>query len=775
MKRIVVGIVVLMVSGVFAAQPVITALRHNEARVELDATNLTVGVAYELIRTDDLINGSNRVVLAKTVSSGRDTFVDFLSPFPTHAYYWLNIPWVGFQPRGIGGGGAMSSFSMSPYSDTWFVGTDMGTLFRSINRGAFWKPISHYQARYSASLPYSAYLGFCSDSNIVFYASEGRNPQRTADGGVTWPFIPSLGDQLYTHESDRKLHERIKYWNNDHFNENIIFAGTTRSLFRSADKGLTWSKVPGISGNAQGTVFDYVSGGSNIIYHATSDAIYRSTDNGVSFTSFYSPEGALKIRGFTGGRDLNAFVLAFIDDDINAAIMAPVTITNNCGYVWVKKDDESFIRTSQLAGDHIVMAENDSSTIYVTGSQTWHGAQSFGTTVWRSDDAGQSWKRIFRQLEEWSIMWPADRLEYSAVGLDVGYWDSGYYSFAVNKRNSSELGGTGNFFLHISTDKGEHWKSPFTKYVDTGPRGKRKFWESVGLEVTTVYTLKFHPSNPSLAYAGYADICGLFSQDGGKTFRFSIVERWANMGFNSMYDITFDPAEENVAYAAVGGLHDFPSGWYGNLLKGIGGIFKTEDRGLTWERFTPNNDDFSRQFLSVAFDPIHDTLYAGSQSIGVAKCDFDEQNQGTWEYINDGLNTNGIIVPKIQIDPENGNAYILVTGNRPLYTNREETGVYFLDREHGSTTWELLRGNVEHPEGVNTNYLMWWYPTSFAVDFSSPLVPGERYRSVIWLTDLSTKGAWMASGAWKTIDGGGTNWLRQIYLNHSKDIKIQIM
>lgn len=32
----------------------------------------------------------------------------------------------GYKPKGVGGGGALSSFSMSPYSKLWFVGTDMG-------------------------------------------------------------------------------------------------------------------------------------------------------------------------------------------------------------------------------------------------------------------------------------------------------------------------------------------------------------------------------------------------------------------------------------------------------------------------------------------------------------------------------------------------------------------------------------------------------------------------------------------------------------------------
>ncbi|MBI3558661.1 MAG: hypothetical protein HY074_20530, partial [Deltaproteobacteria bacterium] len=65
-----------------------------------------------------------------------------------------------YIPRGIGGGGAMSGFSISPYSDLMFVGTDMGTLFRSANGGKTWLPIHHSQVGFDSNLEHAAYVGF---------------------------------------------------------------------------------------------------------------------------------------------------------------------------------------------------------------------------------------------------------------------------------------------------------------------------------------------------------------------------------------------------------------------------------------------------------------------------------------------------------------------------------------------------------------------------------------------------------------------------------------
>ena len=40
-----------------------------------------------------------------------------------------------YEVRGVGGGGAMSGLSISPWNNLWFVGTDMGTLFKSTDAG----------------------------------------------------------------------------------------------------------------------------------------------------------------------------------------------------------------------------------------------------------------------------------------------------------------------------------------------------------------------------------------------------------------------------------------------------------------------------------------------------------------------------------------------------------------------------------------------------------------------------------------------------------------
>jgi hypothetical protein len=75
-----------------------------------------------------------------------------------------------YTPKGVGGGGALSGFSISPYSDHWFVGTDMGTLYRSANEGESWYPVSHFETRFSNDLPNACYIGFNPDTTVFFHA-----------------------------------------------------------------------------------------------------------------------------------------------------------------------------------------------------------------------------------------------------------------------------------------------------------------------------------------------------------------------------------------------------------------------------------------------------------------------------------------------------------------------------------------------------------------------------------------------------------------------------
>ncbi len=633
----------------------------------------------------------------------------------------------------------------------------MGTLFRSENSGKTWSPISQLQVKFNSDLSVASPVGFSSNPKVVFFAEGGRDPKRSLDSGVTWSKIKVPLDEK----------ERIRYFKGDTEDSNFILCGTTQGLYRSLDQGKTWLKVDGIEGESEGSLF--VQGADHPrIFHATDKKILVSNDQGKTFKTTFAPIGTT-IRAFTGGSDGRGLTLSFLDSNGKSACawaaMAGDSTPeqkqktwNDCGYVWIYKNhdqkpdtDLPFKKTAKEGARFLQMAENDSQTIYTTGGD-W--VRQYGSKIWVSRDAGSTWKLKF-QIYDWDKHpyqpWPTDKLEYSAVGLDIGWDDNGPTSFEVNPRKSSEVGTTGYYFFHKSDDYGEHWKAPFTLFAGPGERGKGKTWRSTGLEVTSALRMKFHPKDSRLAYVAYADIGGTITEDGGETFRISRAK------YNTNYDYAFDPEKTDRAYAASGEQHDFPLN-FNKPLVGKGGIFITDDRGKSWKRLTPENKDFNRQFLSVAYDPSRKIIYGGTEGGGVARSKDGGKN---WEWFNNGFPKGDRLIPQIEVNPRDGTAYALLTGNAPDFLNNGETGIYRL--EPGADHWEILRGTVNRPDTVEVKYNLWNFPSAFAVDFLNP--------KILWLSDIENKGAWLASGIWKSVDGGKT-WNRMTQFTHPTGITL---
>jgi hypothetical protein len=674
------------------------------------------------------------------------------TPTPTPTPVPTPIP-TGYTPIGVGGGGAMSGVSISPYNNLWFVGTDMGTLFKSVDQGLNWRAVNHNQAVFSSDLTRSASVGFSADGTTVFHAAGGIRPRRSTDSGETFTNISiPLGTSEY-----------IKYWHGDSQNENSIYCATNLGLLKSEDKGVSWVRIVSAAGDAVGTFIDSADAK---VYHAVRTGLLVSSNNGSSFSSFYIPTG-LQVRGFTGGRDSTGLTLSFVDNNgtqacgwvdpyLNDWGENSITQTKaNCGYVWISQAGTNFVRNAQIAGDHIKMAENDASTVYVTGARAW--IRQYGTKVHVSRNKGQTWELKLNQINYDVIPyapWPKDKIEYSAVALDVGWWDDGYTSFEINRRNSQVAAGTGYFFMHSTANAGSNWKAAFTQYAGTTEPAPKQNWKTRGLEVITVYRAKFHPSNPNLLYAAVADIAGMISEDGGQSFRIT------KAAYNSHYDYAFDTTNDNVVYTAVGNLHDFPNEWHANAVKNEGGVYSSSDRGRTYRRLTPNDATFNRQFLSIGFDSTRKHIYAGTHEVGIARS---TDNGATWSLFNAGLPAGNKIIPQIEVDPNNGNVYALLTGDAPTFSNQAATGIYFLNVAAGSTVWTLLRGNVNYPPTADLGSKVWYYPTAFAINFSEP--------NNLWLVDYENNRNWLMSGVWKSTDRGAT-WNRVKQVTHAVDIKI---
>lgn len=705
---------------------------------------------------------------------------------------------VIYQTRGIGGGGAMSGLSISPWNDLWFVGTDMGTLFRSTDAGYLWYPVNHNEQRFTNFLPKSGPVGYTSDPDIVVFAS-CKNlsshtcvARRSTDAGITWTPIDITGGSLTDNDGNPALDYIPHQFVGSLLPSSDVMFATMNSgggVYRSSNNGLDWAKVIlpfNDTNEATGLYFDQSSSPAQV-YFATSHSIFMWEDGQESQArQIWSPSEGTLIQSFSGGRsaDTGRLSLFAVDDDISACSGKG---DEDCGYVYVHSSitdpsstlaaDLTFTKTTQK-GYRVVSSPTDASLVYVTGARSWPNAR--GTAVWVGKwtdvDSEFAFNLKFLQsdVDNGYANWPADKLDYSAVGLDVGYWDGGYYTFNINPRNALQAGGSGNFFLHVTRDGGDHWDSAFTEHADScngdGSRRKGQRWRSTGLEMTSVRWLKFNPHNTSYAFASVADIRMLRSDDSGETWEISGGSQSGLYSINTMYDYAF--AGPHTVFGVGGNFHDWPHGWYKNLMKGAGGVFISVDSGSSWRRLgsensmncndsyhdvdCSNGNDMVRQILSVEYDDSTSTLYVGTQSAGVARLTgleptissgtFEELDKMQWEWINNGLGSSvDRIIPEIKI--RNGKLYCLLTGDASKYTNDHETGIYQWDESN--SRWLTQRATVLRPSNVESRFDLWAYPTGFDIDVAGNM----------WLIDMETNFNYLASGVWKSSDGGST-WTR---------------
>lgn len=320
---------------------------------------------------------------------------------------------------------------------------------------------------------------------------------------------------------------------------------------------------------------------------------------------------------------------------------------------------------------------------------------------------------------------------------------------------------------------GEHWESPFTEYADgcntNDVRLEGRRWRSTGLEMTSVRTIQFNPYNTSYAFASVADIRMLRSDDGGKTFEITGGDNTDPLWrLNTVYD--YDFYDKDTVFGVGGNFHDWPHGWYKNLIRGAGGVYVSFNSGDNWHRVGSEasmncdpafkdvdcslGDDMVRQILSVLWDNTTSTLYVGTHAAGVARLQglnfsgtIEEMQDLQWEWINTGLGTEaGRIVPELK--QRNGNIYCLLTGNSPHWNNTDSVGIYQLDA--GGDSWTHKRGTVHRHSAIEARFDLWAYATSFDI---------SEVDGTMWLTDMEANWNYLASGVWKSTDDG-VNWHR---------------
>jgi len=502
-----------------------------------------------------------------------------------------------------------------------------------------------------------------SERRVVYAIHQGPAGLSTSrDGGHHWTYLgPSLQwDSL----------NAIAVHPTDH---DVVYVGAANrgGMYRSRDGGRKWKSL----GIGDVSVLDIAipSGVPGLIYAATDRGVFKSADAGSSWTPV---SNGLSLPGFTDVEVTQLIAHPSEHDTLYARAFSigPLFKSDNGGETWIELRD---------AVTAVAISPSDPERLYA----------GKGSTVWRSDDAGHSWLQVEadfpvgRNISELAVD-RADPDRFYAGGSETllisddagatatvpqthfpGAWTT---SVAVSRHDPGTVyAGHGDGHISVTTDAGLSWQRVSTLPAPT--------------DEGTTTALATHPLDEDLVFA--TNLGGVYrSNDRGRTFD-SIGAGLKGPGFISL---AVDPTDTSRLYAGSGSHRPYL------VFEGTG-AFRTEDGGTSWTQVTGMPDT---PVPAIVVDPSDPSLvYAATLGHGV----FRSSDRGeTWERASTGIGNPYIF--SLAIDPQEPKT--LYAGTFEYYGNPNHSdpspygsGGVYKSQDRGQT-WRLVFDEVGEIENL---------------------------------------------------------------------------
>lgn len=560
-----------------------------------------------------------------------------------------------FRYAGHSVGGRVTAVAGVPSQPrTFYMGVASGGLFRTTDGGESWQPITDGKVPVGSmgaitvadSDPNVIWLGTGSDgarSNV----STGRGVYRSTDGGETWNFagLYNAGQigALRVHPTDPNT-----AWvsaTGDLFKRN-----TERGIFRTTDGGRTWRKTLYLNDSTGASDVELKPGDPNTVYAwmarlerkpwtiisgSREGGFYRSTDGGVTFrkTGRGLPSGLIGKGNIavTAANPNRLYLLVEAEpggglyrsdnggDSWELVNTTPGLITRPFYYTTLGADPtnadvvyagaEGFYKSTD-AGRTMTSfptphGDNHDIWINPTNGQTMVQANDGGANV--SYDGGRTWSTQRNQpTAEFYGVWPDNRFPYNL--------------YSAQQDNSTWM-----------------WSSvgnPFdADALQTGP----------GCETGPIIP---HPKEPNIIYGSCKGQFAVMNTETRQTRNYWIGGQslYGNAGQDLIYRI------QRTAPMALS-PHDPSVLYYGTQY-----VHRTRDKGVTWERISPDLTWYPqdhRQGASgepitrdVTGEEFYSTLYAITESPHEPGVIWTGANDGPFHITRDGGRSWTDITPK---------------------------------------------------------------------------------------------------------------------------------
>jgi photosystem II stability/assembly factor-like uncharacterized protein len=527
-----------------------------------------------------------------------------------------------FRLVGPSRGGRVTTVTGVPSQPkTFYMGVASGGLFKTIDSGATWTPITDGKVPLGStgsiavadSDPNVIYLGTGSDG-VRSNVSTGRGMYKSTDGGATWKFIG-----LYNAGQIGAV--RI-HPNNPNIvwvaaNGNVFKPNEERGIFKTTDGGQTWRKILFVSDMLGAMDVELQPGHPDVVY-AWLSRLERKPWTIISG----SKEGGF-YRSTDGGEHFSRVSNGLPSDLIGKANLAVTAANPNRIYALVEAKPGGGLYRSEDAGQSWALINSQGSLIqrpfyYTTlgadpanADLIYAGAESF----FKSVDGGKTFA-LFR----------------TPHGDNHDIW--------INPHDSQIIIQSNDGGANVSTDGGKTWSTqmnqptaeiygiwtdnqfPYKLYAaqqdnttliissQAEPLSTTDWRTGPGCETGPIMP---HPQNPEIVYGSCKGQYSVMNLRTGqeKNYWIGAQSLYGNPASDLIYRM------QRVSPMAVS-PHDPDVLYYGSQY-----VHRTRDRGVTWEKISPDLTAHDSCCQGASGEPItrdvtgeefYSTLYAIAES-----------------------------------------------------------------------------------------------------------------------------------------------------------------
>jgi photosystem II stability/assembly factor-like uncharacterized protein len=469
---------------------------------------------------------------------------------------------------------------------TFYMGVASGGLFRTTDSGANWVPITDGKVPLGStgcvavadSDPNVIYLGTGSDG-VRSNVSTGRGIYKSIDGGLTWKFIG-----LYNAGQIGSV--RIHPTNPD-----VVWVSAVgdafksngeRGVFKTSDGGQTWRKVLFVSDGVGAMDVELQPGNPNVVYAWMSrlerkpwtiisgsrdGGFYRSTDGGEHFTRITSGLPSELIG------KANLAVTAAKPDRVYALIEAKpgagLYRSEDAGQTWALINSQGSLTQRPFYYTTLGADPTNADVVYA-------GAEGF----FKSLDAGKTFAPLRTPHGDNHDIWisPKDgqiMIQSNDGGANVSIDGGRTWSSQMNQP-TSEIYGVwvdNQFPYRLYGAQQDNTTLIISSQAD--PNSTADWRTGPGCETGPIMP---HPLNPDIVYGSCKGQYGVMNLKTGQ-------EKSYWIGGQSLYG---NPANDLIyrmqrVSPMATSPHDPEVLYYGTQY-----VHRTRDKGLTWERISPD-------------------------------------------------------------------------------------------------------------------------------------------------------------------------------------------